>query len=322
MGVPDGGDGVGGGVRGTRQHLGQLLAARLGGARHVAGVDGVDGTVQGAQDLVAARGGLGELVHQLIQHLHVMDELPDRLFSDGELGRLEHVQMLLPSRLLRPELGPDRLAPGDGGVGGQLDQQVHRLPAARVGGQQHAAVVRVQALDRGAVGVVHQPLGLPAGTAGQVEAEVEDGLDTPARPLRRDLPGNPEPGGGPRAAPALTEAHRDVGGGQRLGDRDRFPGYVPGLEGQGAGVAVERGGQVPSPELADPTFDDSAVVMHGAVTSTGGRRWWAPDAVRPRGCRTARTRRPRHRGLRSGDRTRYADPRRERGSPVHTLPAP
>lgn len=227
-------------------------------------------------------------MHQLVEHLDVVDEVPDFLFTHGDLGLPQLVEVPGTGGLQRSVLGAAGGTGDDGRVGGQFHEQVDAVAGGGALGVQHAAVVGVQALDRGAVGVVDQALGLAAGSLGEVEAEVEDCLDAASGPLLGDLRARPQPCGRPGAAPAGSEGEGLVVGVQRLGHRDGFALDLPGAEDERAGGAVEGGADHPVQQLADPGLGDPEVVMHRGGPSRGCARGrvraggWCP------GCRRAR----------------------------------
>ncbi|CAM5539577.1 hypothetical protein SANTM175S_05755 [Streptomyces antimycoticus] len=212
---------------------------------------------------MAARQSEGQLTHQLVQHLHVVEELPDVLLADHEVGTAQAVQVLLARGEPVAVVGADARAADDGRIGGGLDEQAHALAADGAEAQRHRAVAGVQALQRDAIGVVDQALGLASGAAGEIEAEVEEGLHPAARPAFGDRGGGAEPGGRPRTAPAVTGDERPVLGAQRVGHRHRLPRDVPGGDLQRDAVAVQRRAQALGDELRDALFHGVAVVVHG-----------------------------------------------------------
>ncbi len=236
--VADRADAVRRGVGRGREDVRELLARPRGGAGNVLEVDGVQGPFDGAQDAVPARVGHVQLPHQAAQHLQILDQLPDLGLEDDEVHPPQPVQR----RVARGE--PVALVGGpvvrQYGVGGRLHVQLDRLVAGGGLGDAHPVVARVQALHRLAVRPVDQALALETGHV-RVEAEVQYGFDGAPGPLRRDLPGDPEPGGAPGRPPPLPNLRRFIDGGQSLGGRHRLARRLPALDRQRHGAAADGG---------------------------------------------------------------------------------
>ena len=103
--------------------------------------------------------------------------------------------------------GEESAAPVDLRVGGGLQVELDLL-AAGCGLEQHRVLVlRVDGLQRSTVRAVDEGLALEAGAAG-VEAEVQDGLHLPPRPLSGYAAVESEPCGAPGRAPRGADAVR------------------------------------------------------------------------------------------------------------------
>ena len=121
--VADGDDAVGAGVARAGQHLGQLGAARRGGAGDVVGVEGVERPLQGAQDLGAPREVAGQRLRPARSASRCPAPAPTPSRSSvGELDRAEAVQRVVARGGQVAERG-GREAPAAGhvGVGRRLD---------------------------------------------------------------------------------------------------------------------------------------------------------------------------------------------------------
>lgn len=267
VGVSDGGDAVGARDGGGGERRPEDRAGGGRAAGDVLEVEGVQGAVDGEEELPAAGVGLGESEHQLAEDVEVLGEFPDLGVEDGEVQTEQPVEGV--AGVAGPG-GPRRrvaergrsVAVAEGGVGGGFDV-VRELLAAPGGiGDRYPAVAGVEGLDDGAVGAVHQALGGEAG-AGDVEAEVDDGFDAPAGPFLGDPAGDPEPAGRPGRPPAVTELDRPVPRGEAVGDRHRLAGHVPdaGPERDGPGV---HGGPDPLGEHPlQALLDEALLAVHG-----------------------------------------------------------
>ncbi len=297
MGVADGGDGVGTGVGRSGQHLDQPGAGLGGGARHVQRIDGVQGVVDGAQQLVPARVAGRQLVHHSAGHLQVERQVPDVLVQDGEVGAGHGVERVgRRGELVAEGGGADEAVPQDVGVGGGLQQQVDPLAALGPLRHRHVLVLRLDALERPSVRVVDQGLGLMA-RPGADEPEVEHRLHPPPGPLGRHLAGGPDPQRGPRPPPAL--AHREgppvrLQPGHRLGDRHRLVGDLPGRQFQRHGGGVDGGPDALGQHPFEPCLGEQAIVVHARVLTRdvqnrhGTRPADATGPAIPRGRRSVR----------------------------------
>ena len=278
--VPDGADPVGGGHGGRGQDTGQLFAGAGRGAVHVLEVDGVQGAFDGAQDVVPARGVDRQLGHQFAEHLQIEDQLPHGLVEDGEVHAAERVLRSAPGGLLLAEGGGS--GPEDQRIGGGLDVQAHPLAARDGGPDPHPLVARVQALHRGAVGPVDQALALESGQV-LLEAQVEQGLDGPARPRLGHGAGHPEPAGAPGGAPPGAHLDRPVLGREPLCDRHGLAGRVPHRDLERHGLGVHGRSDALAQDTAQAVLHQSAVVMHTGCSLPGSgcsRVGLAADSLR------------------------------------------
>jgi hypothetical protein len=257
VGVPDRTDGVRAGVRGPGQHLDQALAGGHGGAGDVVQAQRVERAFQGAQDLVPARVGLGQLQHQLAQHLQVVVQVPDVLVQHREVGPGQPVEGCVAGGRQVAERGGHEPVVQDVRVGGRLDEQLDR-PGP---GDRDVLVARCDALDRVPVRVVDQPFRLPARPVAD-PAEVEHGLHPAPGPVRRHDAGGPEPASAPGPAPLLPDAERFVAGGQRLRHRHRLARHLPHgqVERDPFGVDGRQHALLEHPVQAP--LDQLSVIMH------------------------------------------------------------
>jgi hypothetical protein len=256
------------GVRGTGEHVDELAARRGGRAGDVLRVGRVRGALECAHDLVPARAREVELAHQLVEHLDVVDELPDLFVAHREIGRDQPVDRVGPGGGLVAELRVAALGALDRRVGRGLHEEVDHLPGFGPPTDQHGPVERVQAVQGAPVERVHQALGLAARPSGGVEAEVDHGLDPLAGPLRRYLRGEAEPRGGPGTAPLLADGKGLIVGFRHLqhlghGHGLTVPGHRPGLDVQLGTGGVEGGSDLVAEVAGDAVFYQLAIVVHG-----------------------------------------------------------
>lgn len=255
--MPDGGDGVRGLVRPAGQRRCENVPRAGGRPRDVTGVDGVDSPVQRPQDLVAARQFGGQRVHQGVQDIDVMDELPDVLVAYGEVRAQQLVEGFVAGGDRVAEVGPGTGGRVDRRIGRGLDEQPHGLTAPRLRCDGHGLVVRVQTLERRAVLVVDQPL-RPAA------AEVDDRLHPAAGPALGHVGGEAEPSGRPGAAtPPLAGDERRVPGAERHVDGYRLARDVPGPDLHREPRGVQRGAQPMIEEMGYSRLSGLPSVMHG-----------------------------------------------------------
>ncbi len=252
-------------------------------AGYVGEVDGVQGGAEGAQDLVPAGVVGGELRHQLVEHVEVLDQLPDLGLEEGEVHPGEAVEGLVAAGAQVALVGGAVV--DEDRVGGGLDVPFDPLAALGAVGHAHPVVVRVEGLDLAAVGAVDQALALEAGHH-PVEAEVEDGLHGPPGPSVGDGSGDLEPGGAPGRAPCVAGRAGLVGRGQTLGDGDGLARGVPPLDGQRERAGVDGGPDAFVEHPAEAVLGDAAVVMHDSCSCS--RRWWSVGTEGLRAGRTVR----------------------------------
>jgi hypothetical protein len=163
---------------------GTALPVSLPGTERAMGRSTSTSTV-GAQDLVPPRPVRVQLVDQLRQHLDVQEEPPHVLVEYGEIDSGESVD--------RPIAGGQHV-PGrrgleavrDGRVGRRLQQQMDGLASPRGRPDGQMPVVRVNAPEWDAVGVVEEPLRLETGPVTR-----EAGVDATStrRPVHSPAPG-------------------------------------------------------------------------------------------------------------------------------------
>ncbi|GAA2771822.1 hypothetical protein GCM10010521_57180 [Streptomyces rameus] len=269
MRVPDGADPVRGRHGGGRQHAGEALPGPVRRAVHVLQVDGVQGALDRAQDVPAARGVGGQLGHQLAEHLQVQHQLPHGLVEDGEVHAGECVLRLLSGGVLVAEPGgPEGVVVQDDGVGGGLDVQAHLLTARDGRADPYPLVARVEALHGRAVGPVDQALALEARHV-LVEAQVQYGLDGLPGPRRGHGPGHPEPAGAPGSTPPGAHLDRLGLGGEPLRDRHGLAGRVPHRDAERYGLRIHGGADTFVEDAPEAGFHQSAVVMHAGCSLRG-----------------------------------------------------
>jgi hypothetical protein len=285
-------------VGGRGQRGGELSAGGRGGARHVVQAQRVQRALDGAQDLPAPRPVHRQLVHQLAEHLQVLDELPDLGVEDGELGLPQPVQRRVPGGERVPERG-DR--PGDQRVGRRLHEEPHLATGRGQPVQPHRALPRVQPADRGPVGQVDQALGGEPGVA-VAEAEIDDRHDVLPRPAGWHRPVTAEPGGAPWPAPGRAHLDRLVVGREPFGRPDRLAGRVPGGYPQRRRRAVHRGTDPLPQHPVHAPFGQQAVVMHEICSSIFcSARTGQPVMGRPQGTAPVRHAAARRTGSPAGD---------------------
>ncbi len=248
------------GPGGCAQHRCQRGAGVGSGGRHVAHVDRVEGVLESAQQVGAARVVGRKRAHHVVGHLGVEQQAEHVVVAQRQVGALHPVDRVGRGGVERTHRR--RLeATEEPGVAGCLDVEGER-PGADMG-QRHAGAPRVHALQRLAV-QPHQSLGLEAGPV-VVEAEVDDSLELAAHPVGRYVDGAAEPGGAPRSAPRAPHRERFVVLGHCLVVGDRFARRVPGLDRERHGAVVQVR-QHPLPQFAfDPLLDDHPVVVHPRI---------------------------------------------------------
>ncbi len=262
MRVADGADAVRGRLGGRREDAGELLACGGRGAVHVLEVDRVQGAADGPQDVPAPGALDGQFLHQLAQHLQVLDEVPDVLVEDREVHPGEGVLRFVARGVLVSERRrQEGVVVEDDRVGGRLDVQQHFLAALGGCTDAHPLVARVETLHRGAVGAVDEALALEARHV-LVEAEVEQRLDGPARPGLGDRTGDPEPAGAPRSAPPVADRDRLRRTGQSLRDGDGLTRCVPDGDVQRDGFRIYGRPDALVENALQTGFDQAAVVVH------------------------------------------------------------
>ena len=174
---------------------------------------------------------------KLTEHLEVSDQVADVGIDEGQLGLTKDVDRLRCGR---------RDVPGDRAnqclksrVRGRLDEN---LDVCRIRLDREPAVEGMEALDRRAVGPVHQTLGSEARQSAR-ETEVDHAFDELSGPVAGDSAGQLEPGGPPRRPPAVADVSLGVGRKQRIRHRDRFAGNVPPADRERYRRRVDRGHQ-------------------------------------------------------------------------------
>ena len=221
---PTAGDGVRAGVRGPgqRRRPARRAAARRGARRRRARSSA--SSARSSARRISCRRGSSAASSRISsrQHLDVEAEVPDVLVEDGQVGCAEPVERRVPGgEPCRPAAVGTNPPRQDVGVGGGLDQQPDLLAAGGRVRDRHVLVLRRDALDRPAVQVVDERLGLDARPVAD-EPEVEHGLHPPAGPLGGHPPVARNQLVDHGAAPRRARAERLVRGGQRLGDRHRL----------------------------------------------------------------------------------------------------
>ena len=204
--VADRADPVRAGVCGPGQRRRQLGAGGARGTGDVVEVHGVQRTLQGAQDVVPARIGGRELVHQLGQHVQVQGQVPDLLVEHGEVGAGQPVQRHLASGPLVAERGGGEAIGEDLRVRRRLDQIADLLATRARGCDRDVGVRRLDALDRPAGEVVHQAFGLLPGQLPTKPRSITASTRRPAqsggtRPRNRN---HVVDHGGPQGAPTAN----------------------------------------------------------------------------------------------------------------------
>jgi hypothetical protein len=258
------------GTAGDGEHLGEFGACCGGGCVHILEVDRVQRLVDRAQQFPAPGAVDRQFGHQLAEDLEVHDEVPHLRVEHGQVHPRDPVLRLVAGRAHVAELGrQEGVVVEDGGVGRGLDVQLDLLAARRLVGHAHPLVVRVDALHRGAVGPVDQALALESGLVG-VEAEVEQRLHGPARPLGRDGAAHGDPAGPPGHSPGVAHGQRLPGRYQALGDRHGFAGGVPDADLQRDGLGVDRRDDALDQDARESGFDETAVIVHGAAAPRSG----------------------------------------------------
>ncbi len=206
-------------------------------------------------------------MHQLGEHLKVLDQLPHGGVEHGEVGLCEPVQRLVAGGALVAEHRHRAL---DDRVGGGLDVEGDVLAALRRIADAQPAATRMQPFDRLAVRGVHEPFGGEAGTTG-VEPEVDDGLHRAPRPRVGHLPGEPEPRRSPRWPPRVADGRGTVLGSKPGGRCDRLARCMPCLDGELDGLRVHRRTDPVAQDAFQPVFDQFAVVVHRRTVLSGVR---------------------------------------------------
>ena len=257
---------------GRRQHRRQRRTRGARRRRHVGQVERAECGLERQQDLDLARVVLAELGGELVEHLDVREQLADLRPDLHDGGGHQAIDGVGRGGDLVAE--PGRAPPGQHvRVGGGLDVELHRL--ARSDG--NPVVERVQRLHVGAVGPVHEPLGLEPGHV-PLEAEVHDELGVQRRPRapRRSAGTTWSPTPDPtrrRSRRRRTSGSSRRREGHRLADRPVGCGrYVPGLDSQVRDVSPLRWPDVLVDQPAQPAPDLAASVVHPCTLSTWSLR--------------------------------------------------
>ena len=288
VGVADGHDPVGAGVRRPGEDLGQLGPPRRGGAGHVAGIDDVDHPRQGLQDLGPARLVLRQGAHQAVEGEHVLQQLPDAFVPQTDVKPPQGVERCAAGGREVAVRGGVEVGMGHVGVGRGLDVQVHRSRQDRG----HVVVQRGDRLDDRAVRPVRESLGLKAGAGG--EPEVDDQFDRRAvrqsagrKPGRRNLSGDVQPGRPPGPAPVRADLDRTVRLLHRFAERHRLTRCIPAGHRHRRGIAVHSRLEVVSDEALQTVLEHRTLVVHRHLLHGSGRRqvnpgiWSAPRPAQP-----------------------------------------
>jgi hypothetical protein len=267
--VPDGVHPVRARPRRGGQHVRELGPAQLGGARHVLGVDDVDGPFEGPQHLGAPRQVGGQLGDQPGQRPDVLRELPDRHVEQPDVGGDEPVERVVarrgrvahPGRAVRP-VGRDAR------VGRRF--HVHVDGRTRAGGEGDVGVARLDGRHHDAVRGVGEPLGLEARLhTGETEVDGELGPRSGVGPAGRHGARDVEPDRAPRPAPRRAHLERRELLPHRLGERHRLARRRPRGDLERHALAVHRGNEPFADEPRDPRYDQVRVIVHGIYPTCG-----------------------------------------------------
>ena len=268
VGVAHGADAMGAGHRraGQRRRQRGPGPSRAGG--HVGDVEGVARRGQGTQDVV--RTGLvgRELVQELNQHEHVVEQSLDLPADHGQLGLPQPVE----GRTVHVghEQGPAQRPPGRDGVGRGLHVQLDRLPARRRAGEEVLAMAEVDALH-GHIALPHQALRREAHHS--QAAQVQEGDHLGSGPGLGDPAPHPEPCGVPGPAPGPAHGEGLVVAAVGLLGGDGLAPHVVGRHLQGGALAVNgRPHQLPEGLVdARPGYSgDAAILQHDRVPPPDG----------------------------------------------------
>ena len=268
MGVADGDGVVRARARGRGQDVGELGAGGRRGPADIARVHPVDGALQGDVDPGAAGGVLRQPRRQLEEDREVLDELPHGQVPQRHVDPPQPVQRVVAGGL--PVAQRRRREPEAARhvrVRGRLDVDVDGvglvLPV-------RGPVEGGDRLDRRAVRAPQQALGLEA-RLGVGEAQVDDELDPVAlapAPAVGDDAGGVEPGRAPRRAPGVARTDRLVVLGRRVREGDRLARGLPGGQGQGDRLGVDRGGDPLAQHALGALLDQSGTDVHGSPFSS------------------------------------------------------